>query len=255
MNRSTTAVRSPGALAILPTPSAAATPSALGETDILSALAHEVRGALTTMRVTLDLLHDLDVSESREAPQLMEHLRRSVFWIEGLIENTQWAAMPADPTTPERTPISILDAIEPAISLVTPRLAQKGQELKLRCSTPAPSVNGDAARLSQVVANLMNNASAYSPGGETIEIDVSASEGWVCVRVTDHGPGLRPDEQEKVFDRYVRGSASMRSCTRGFGLGLYLAKSFVESHAGTIGVDSAAGEGASFWFKLPRRWE
>jgi len=223
------------------------------DADFLSVLTHEVRGALSTMRVTIELLQNREVMGSPEAPKLISHLDRSVSWVEALIENTAWAARPMDPTTLYRTSISILDAIEPAVSLVAPLLARREQALNLACPTPAPCVHGDATRLSQVVTNLLSNASVYSPKRETIEIDVSSTNAHVCVRIADHGPGLRREEQKKVFNRYIRGSAAAVAGTDGFGLGLYLAKSLVEAHAGAIGVESEPGRGATFWFKLPRR--
>lgn len=224
---------------------------ALSEYALVSALAHEVRGALAVMEVSLELLDDRQTWTSGVAPRLVQRIRRSVAWINGLVENTRWAAAEVDPAALEPMPILLFEPIEAAIALATPLLEQKQQVMQVDCPKRLPWVYGDRLRLTQVIVNLLTNASAYAPSGDTIKLVVSAVSGRARVQVIDHGPGIAPREEERIFRPHVRGSAAMDGDVPGFGLGLHLARTFIELHEGTIGVKSVPGEGACFWFELP----
>ncbi|MBN1979441.1 MAG: PAS domain S-box protein [Anaerolineae bacterium] len=115
-----------------------------------------------------------------------------------------------------------------------------------------PVVQGDAGRLEQVLNNLLSNAIKYSPDGGRIEISGRALPDEVVVTVTDKGVGIPPEEQTRIFERFVRGARERHQRTPGAGLGLYLAKAIVEAHGGRIWVESHPGEGAAFSFALSR---
>lgn len=240
---------SASAVAMTPEPALALVRTS-ASADLVAALSHEVRNTLSTMQVSLEVLAD-DPRDVARAPELVGHLQRCVAWLEGLIENTRWAAADVDPSALRLRPISVPEATEAAIALVDPLLSQKGQRLNIAYPTPAPDVLGDPQRLAQVVVNLLTNASMYSHRRDVIDLDVSTTGIAVEIRVTDHGPGIPYPEQARIFDRYIRGTAAVESRGRGMGLGLHLAKTLVESHDGTIGVDSVPGQGASFWLRLP----
>jgi signal transduction histidine kinase len=231
--------------------SAKGLPSDDTQTELLGALAHEVRNALATIQVSLELLDDGDVWTTGEARTLFEQIKRSTAWMAGLVDNTQWAANSTDPSMLNLVPLSLTDAIHTAISVTGPLLYHRGQEVKVRYPDAGLSVYGDGARLAQVLVNFLINASSYGYSGDIIEIDTEIHDGRARVRVIDHGPGIPIEEQQRIFDRYSRGSAGNGGRVRGMGLGLYLAKSFVEAHGGYIGVESVPGHGATFWFELP----
>lgn len=218
--------------------------------DFVAALTHEIRGGLATMRVSLDMLEDTG-ADGVDSEYLVGHLQRCATWLEGLVENTQWATMDVEDMGLSLEHISVLEPVQAALALVEPVFARKEQRLTLDFPRVGPTILADSQRLGQVMVNLLTNASAYASYSDTVEIEVSTSPGWVEVRVTDHGPGVSSDEQQRIFDRYVRGEAATRGHVRGLGLGLHLAKALIESHAGVIGVDSVPGHGASFWFRLP----
>jgi signal transduction histidine kinase len=110
-------------------------------------------------------------------------------------------------------------------------------------------VRGDPARLRQVLTNLIENAVKYSPEGAPIEVRARALDGHATVEVSDRGPGIAPEDQQLIFEKFgrVRGTASRP----GTGLGLYIARAIVEAHDGTLGVSSRLGEGATFVVSLP----
>lgn len=112
----------------------------------------------------------------------------------------------------------------------------------------------DADRVGQVVTNYLVNALKYSAADQPVEMRVSLSPGAVRVEVSDHGPGLAPQELERVFDHYYRASGveQQRDAGGGLGLGLHISKTIVERHGGAVGVQSALGAGSVFWFTLPQ---
>jgi signal transduction histidine kinase len=109
-------------------------------------------------------------------------------------------------------------------------------------------VLGDAERIEDVLVNLLANAAKYSPDGTPIVVRLVALGANVDVEVEDQGPGIPPEEQQAVFERFRRGRGVAAS---GVGLGLYIAQAYVQAMGGEIGVRSAPGHGATFWFSLP----
>lgn len=116
-----------------------------------------------------------------------------------------------------------------------------------------PTVMGDHQRLRQVLDNLLSNAVKYSPNGGEIRVSGVYNDTEVRVSVTDQGIGLPRDEWERIFDRFYRVDDAMTSKTKGTGLGLYLSRAVIEAHGGTIAVESMPGQGATFYFTLPRK--
>ncbi|MFC5823734.1 sensor histidine kinase [Nonomuraea insulae] len=110
---------------------------------------------------------------------------------------------------------------------------------------------GDADALRRSVANLLSNAVRLSPQGGTVRVAAGRTDGWLWAAVRDDGPGLREDDQPRVFDRFWRGDSSRRD--RHTGLGLAIVRQIVESHGGRVAVYSRLGEGATFVLWLPPR--
>jgi PAS domain S-box-containing protein len=133
------------------------------------------------------------------------------------------------------------------------RLKSQSAKHKFALDFPSdfPPVQGDETRLRQVIDNLLGNAIKYSPEGGKIEVGGVDRGSDVVVYVRDQGVGLTEADQEHVFDRFYRVDSALSRKTQGTGLGLYLAKSIVEAHGGTIGVDSKPGQGSTFYFTIP----
>jgi signal transduction histidine kinase len=115
--------------------------------------------------------------------------------------------------------------------------------------TPVPPIRGDRDRLRQVIGNLIDNAVKYSDEGGSVDVEVTAANGSVLVAVRDGGPGIPPDQQRVIFEKF--GRASTHTGKPGTGLGLYIARSIAEAHGGTLDVASTPGRGSTFILELP----
>jgi len=116
---------------------------------------------------------------------------------------------------------------------------------------PAATVAGDDVRLRQVVGNLLTNARQHTPPGTPVHVTVSAHNGSAVLEVADEGPGLGPGQSERVFERFYRAEESRTRAQGGTGLGLAIVAAITEAHGGTVGVESAPGQGARFRIELP----
>jgi len=118
---------------------------------------------------------------------------------------------------------------------------------------PLPPAMVDPERIRQVITNLLSNAVRYSPGGGEVVVRARARGGMFRVEIEDHGVGIPPEEQARVFERFYRGTEAVASGRHGSGLGLAIVKYLIEAHGGQVGVESAIGHGSTFWFMLPAR--
>jgi len=107
----------------------------------------------------------------------------------------------------------------------------------------------DPARIEQVVANLLDNAIQFSPGGGTVEVDLRAQGAEVCLQITDPGIGILPGDRERVFERFYRRRAA--GYVGGLGLSLHLARQIVELHGGTIAIEAPPEGGTRVVVRLP----
>ncbi len=110
---------------------------------------------------------------------------------------------------------------------------------------------GDRDRLGQVVLNLLSNAIKYSPRVQTVVVSLDATSEEVTVSVQDFGIGIPSHCQERVFERFYRGSGETEKNFPGLGIGLYIARQIVVQHGGRIWVESVPGQGSTFSFALP----
>ncbi|MHB8206569.1 PAS domain S-box protein [Mucilaginibacter sp.] len=113
------------------------------------------------------------------------------------------------------------------------------------------SVNADRDKISSVVSNLISNAVKYSPKGKLVQISCRVSGDKVIVSVQDDGMGIKPQDLDKIFDRYYRVETDHTRHIAGFGIGLYLSAEIIKRHGGEIWAESERGKGSTFYFSLP----
>jgi signal transduction histidine kinase len=117
----------------------------------------------------------------------------------------------------------------------------------------AVSLQADADRIGQVVANYLTNALKYSAADQPIEVHLRVANAEAELRVRDHGPGLSEAEQAHIWERFHRvpGIEVQDGSGAGLGLGLYISRTIIERHQGRFGIESTPGQGSAFWFTLP----
>ena len=113
-------------------------------------------------------------------------------------------------------------------------------------------VTGDEARLRQVVTNLVDNALHHTPDDTPVTVRVGGDDDWARLEVADRGPGLTPEQAERVFQRFYRTDTARTRAQGGTGLGLSIVSAIADAHGGRVEVDTAPGEGATFRLLLPR---
>jgi signal transduction histidine kinase len=113
-----------------------------------------------------------------------------------------------------------------------------------------PPVRGDRDRLRQVLVNLIDNAVKYSPPGDEVRVEAENADGRVVIEVRDRGPGISPEHQRVIFEKFGRVNVGEHA-KPGTGLGLFIARSIAEAHGGALEVRSAPGRGATFRLSLP----
>jgi signal transduction histidine kinase len=142
-------------------------------------------------------------------------------------------------------------ALENAVTLVKERAGRHGITLQLDIDRRLGEVVGDERKVKQVLLNLLSNAVKFTPEGGRISLKASRQDGMVEIAVTDSGIGIAPEDQAAIFEEFRQVGSDETRKQEGTGLGLTLAKKFVELHGGTIRVTSAVGAGSTFTFTLP----
>ena len=142
-------------------------------------------------------------------------------------------------------------ALENALTLIHDRAARHGLTVELIVDETLGDVVGDERKLKQVLLNLLSNAVKFTPDGGRIEVRAVPANGTVEVSVTDNGVGIAPEDQEAIFEEFRQVGTDYARKREGTGLGLSLARKFVELHGGRLWVKSEIGRGSTFTFTIP----
>jgi len=145
---------------------------------------------------------------------------------------------------------SLRESLERGVVMVRERATKRGVRISLELAPDVDLVDGDERRLRQVVFNLLSNAVKFTPTGGNIGVASSRVNGEVLVSVTDTGPGIAPEDHERIFEEFQQTEVGLEQ-RDGTGLGLALSKRLVELHGGRIWVESEPGQGSRFVFALP----
>jgi signal transduction histidine kinase len=144
-------------------------------------------------------------------------------------------------------------ALENALTLVHERANRRGVRLELELSNGVGNVTADERKVKQILLNLLSNAIKFTADGGTISVSAKRNREAVEISVADTGIGIATEDQEIIFEEFRQLSPERGQKREGTGLGLALARKFVEMHGGRIWVESALGTGATFTFTLPNR--
>jgi signal transduction histidine kinase len=149
----------------------------------------------------------------------------------------------------ERVSVNAVQLVKESIELHEPLFAEKNQKIEFECDIESVSIFVDRDRIMQAISNLFGNAIKFSPAASRIAVSLSRDDSTVSISVSDQGPGIPVDMVEDIFKRYWQGSRAFRR--DGTGLGLFITRSIIEAHGGTIRVTKTSTEGATFTIALP----
>jgi signal transduction histidine kinase len=223
------------------------------EMAVLATVAHELRGPLTALATSSELLaEDFEVLDPNQVRGMLSAIHRRTLWLQGLVENLLAAATIREGRLQlHRQPVRLSDLMADVKAVVDPLLSQRGQRIRVRGAQAVPTVSADSRRIGQVLVNLILNASKFGKSGSPVDITLSRLPDRVRISVADRGPGVAPDQVQRLFEPYYRSAATSDNVKEGVGLGLSIVKSIVQAHGGAVGVESRRGGGARFWFELP----
>ncbi|EAQ77775.1 hybrid sensor histidine kinase/response regulator [Blastopirellula marina] len=220
--------------------------------EFLATLAHELRNPLAPILSAVEVIRLSELSKEEEI-EVYDIVKRQVQHMVRLIDDLlDISRISRDKIQLRREIFQLGDVVKNAVETSTPLIAEANHQLSVKQPSAPIEIFGDAVRISQVIANLLNNAAKYTPDGGRIELSVALQEGLVAISVKDNGIGIPPELLSEVFEMFNQVDKHLDLSKGGLGIGLTLVKRLVEMHGGKIDVISAGeGEGSEFIVRLP----
>lgn len=228
------------------------------KSGFLATAAHELKTPLSSINFNLKLLHDPRVGSLTQEQQeivtaIKEENQRLLHVVGELLAVSRLDVGESIPLDPRPTAVAelVTDATTPL------QLQLRARQVTLATTLPAnlPAVRADREKTAWVLLNLLVNAVRYSPEPGQVELSAAPTPNGRAVRVQvqDHGPGIAPELQARIFERFAQGPAAAAGteAPAGTGLGLSISREFIASQGGELGVESAPGQGSTFYFTLP----
>ncbi len=220
--------------------------------EFLAVLAHELRNPLAPIRTGLELLKRApdDPAVNENIRQMMERaLMQTVRMVDDLLDSGR---IGSGKLQLRRQRIELANVVPAAVEMSRPLIEEKRHAFSVVLPAEPVTLDGDLARLAQVIANLLNNAAKYSPEGGQIRLSAAGHDGEIKISVQDSGVGIAADDLPRVFDMFTQVESSLEESQGGLGIGLSLAKQLVEMHGGRIEAKSdGIGQGSEFIVYLP----
>ncbi|MFL7871722.1 MAG: ATP-binding protein [Anaerolineales bacterium] len=219
----------------------------------LANISHEFRTPLTALNASVELLlEDIEELSLAEIAELLNSIHLSVTGLQTLIDNLlESTSIEAGRFRIRCRPTDLGDVFTDALQVMKPLLERRKQNLSLAIPARLPLVSVDPTRLTQVLVNLLSNASKFSPMESTIELRLKiANEMTLRISISDRGPGIPLPDRSKLYQRFTRLGESERA-QYGIGLGLSVVKAIVKAHHGEVGMEERPGGGSIFWFTIP----
>ena len=219
--------------------------------DFVHLVSYELRSPLTNIIGFAQLLEDPTTGAlGGKQREYLGYINSSSASLLAIINDIlDLATIDAGVMTLDLGPVDIRAIVDAVAEAVRDRLAEHGLKLEIRAEAGIGSFTADERRMRQILYNLLVNAISFSPPGEVVTLAAERRSDAVVFRVTDRGPGIPTEIQDRVFDRFETHALGSRH--RGTGLGLSIVRSFVELHGGTVKLDSAVGRGTTVVCAFP----
>ncbi|AKF04010.1 ATP-binding protein [Sandaracinus amylolyticus] len=218
--------------------------------EFLAMLGHELRNPLAPIRTALELLARRDGGTARLE---LEVIGRQVEHLVGLVDDLlDISRIDRGKIELRRETVDLAEVIEAAVEMAGPLIAKREQELRVDAPARELWVDGDRARLVQIFANLITNASKYGEPRGCVEIEAKYEQRRIAVRVRDDGAGIPSELLPRIFDLFEQGRRTLDRSMGGLGLGLAIVRSLVRLHGGDVSAASeGVGRGSEFTVRLP----
>ncbi len=243
------------------------------KSDFVSSVSHELRAPIASVRLLTESLERGKVQDPARQREYFRFILQECRRLSSLIENVlDFSRIEEGRKRYEFEPANARDLVETTVKLMEPNAAEK--HVALRLETPDGAEADctallDARAIQQAVVNLIDNAVKHSAAGGTVTVSLNCEPGpntesaprkdapgpapgaRLRISVADHGPGIPPEEHQRIFERFYRRGSELRRETQGVGIGLSIVKHIVAAHGGRVVLESAVGQGACFTLELP----
>jgi CheY-like chemotaxis protein len=215
--------------------------------DFLAMLGHELRNPLAAIVTAVELQKHRRTG-GREAEVIQRHTDHLVRLVDDLLDISRLTRGHVELRSET---VSLASVLEQAVEMASPLMSRHHHTLEVDDASGV-MLRGDPVRLTQVFANLLTNAAKFTPPGGRVEVLIQRMSDRVRVRVRDNGPGIAPDQLERIFEPFVQADRARDVLRGGLGLGLAIVSSLVRRHGGSVAVFSEGrGQGTTFTVELP----
>ncbi|MBG9389863.1 ATP-binding protein [Caenimonas aquaedulcis] len=220
--------------------------------EFIATLAHELRNPLAPIRTGLEILKK-DTANGPASQRARDTMERQLAHMIRLIDDLlDISRINSGKIRLEPGRIRLSGALESAVEISRPAMEARGHELTVRLPAPDIELMGDATRIAQAVGNLLNNAAKYTPPRGHVKLEARQEGGAAVIEVSDDGVGIPPEMLETVFSLFTQVGRTLDRAQGGLGIGLYLVRSLVELHRGTVTAHSdGPGQGSRFTIRIP----
>jgi signal transduction histidine kinase len=220
--------------------------------DLIAWVSHDLQTPLSSIRAIIEALADGVVDDQVTIQRYLENAQKDIKALSVLIDDLfELAQIDAGGLNLIYDHISLSDLISDTLESFSQLASKKNIRIEGSVEPNLDPVYVDPQRIGRVMNNLINNAIRHTPDGGQVSVNASRSSKGVEIEVWDTGEGIPPEDVPYIFDRFYRGEKSRSRSTGGAGLGLAIAKGFVEAHEGNISVDSSLVEGTCFKIYIP----
>jgi PAS domain S-box-containing protein len=220
--------------------------------EFIAMLAHELRNPLAPIRNAVQLMQRLPAADPAQEEMRSTIERQSTHLLRIVDDMLDIARITRGALTLERKVMDLAQAVQSAIEVAAPGIEQAKHVLRVELPDAPLFVDADPARLTQVVANLLTNATRFTPDGGSISVKARQEDDEAVLSVLDTGRGIAADSLETIFGMFVQGKEPLRRVGGGLGIGLALARRIAELHGGKVEARSAGeGLGSEFTLRLP----